>query len=169
MYLEIGLLILTILVFAGLAWWYRKAIIWEFKKYNWKKLLAVVVVASLAATGTVLLPVGDPPVYPDGSPYDYWYAPPNSFGISETKSVNWTYFKQLFLAHTDWMLEARIGTGEWFNADEYLTIERTWNESGFWKFNLILDKPEGSPMVDARFTFGSISRPILSSMFVIIP
>jgi len=85
--------------------------------------------------------------------YHYWYAPENSFGISSTKTVNWSYFKQLFLAHTDWMLEyKRYDYSDWTDGSDYLTIERTWNESGFWKFNLIFDVPVN--IYSARFTFG---------------
>ncbi len=69
--------------------------------------------------GTIPESVGDDPIDNQSAAYDYWYAPENSFGIESTKSVNWTFFKQLFLAHTDWMLEARVGTGDWFNADQY--------------------------------------------------
>jgi len=95
-------------------------------------------------------PLGDPP---SGSPYDYWYAPPNSFGIEEMKTVNWSYFKDLFLAHTDWMLEyKRYSYNDWTDGLDYLTIERTWNDTGFWKFNLILDVPVD--IYSARFTFG---------------
>lgn len=96
--------------------------------------------------------VGDePPLEPEA--YHYWYAPPNSFGIQETKTVNWSYFKQLFLAHTDWMLEyKRYEYSEWTDGLDYLTIERTWNDTGFWKFNLILDVPVN--IYSARFTFG---------------
>lgn len=89
----------------------------------------------------------------DSVAYHYWYAPENSFGIQEMKTVNWSYFKQLFLAHITWMLEyKRYESSEWTDGLDYLTIERTWNESGFWKFNLILDVPVD--IYSARFTFG---------------
>ena len=96
---------------------------------------------------------------PDPGPYDYWHAPSDSFGVSRTKSVNWTYFKQLFLAHTDWMLEyKRYEYSSWTDGTEYLTIERTWNDTGFWKFNLILDVPVH--VYSARFMFG-VDLPVL--------
>lgn len=86
-------------------------------------------------------------------PYDYWFAPESSFGIDTMKFVNWSYFKQLFLNHTDWMLEyKRYSYSEWTDGLDYLTIDRSWNESGYWKFNLILDVPVD--IYSARFTFG---------------
>lgn len=89
----------------------------------------------------------------DVEAYDYWYAPEDSFGIRETKIVNWSFFKELFLAHTDWILEyKRYSYSDWTDGSDYLTIERTWNDSGFWKFNLILDVPVD--IYSARFTFG---------------
>jgi len=51
------------------------------------------------------------------------------------------------------MLEyKRYSYSSWTDGDQYLTIERTWNDSGFWKFNLILDVPVN--VYSARFTFG---------------
>jgi len=101
---------------------------------------------------TDVVSVGDPPAN-ESAAYHYWYAPENSMGIKETKTVNWSYFKQLFLAHTDWMLEyKRYSYSSWTDGLDYLTIERTWNETGFWKFNLILDVPVD--IYSARFTFG---------------
>lgn len=90
--------------------------------------------------------------YPNGKPYNYWFAPDNSFGISEMKTINWSYFKQLFNQYCDWELEyKRYSYSEWTNGNEYMTIEKTWNESGFWKFNLIFDVPVH--IYSARFTF----------------
>ena len=104
-------------------------------------------------TDEIASEVSDDPIDNTSAAYDYWYAPENSFGISETKSVNWSYFKQLFLAHTDWMLEYKLyDYSEWTDGSDYLTIDRTWNDTGFWKFNLILDVPVD--IYSARFTFG---------------
>lgn len=90
---------------------------------------------------------------PEAEAYHYWYAPENSFGIPSTKTVNWSYFKSLFLEHTDWMLEyKRYEYSDWTDGSDYLTIERTWNDTGFWKFNLIFDVPVH--VYSARFTFG---------------
>jgi len=101
------------------------------------------------ASDEIVSPLGDA----NGSAYHYWYAPSNSFGISETKTVNWSYFKQLFLAHTDWMLEyKRYSYSSWTDGNQYMTINRTWNDTGFWKFNLIFDVPVD--VYSARFTFG---------------
>ncbi len=97
-----------------------------------------------------LSPVGD--IEPEA--YIYWYAPPNSFGIRETKTVNWSYFKQLFNSHTDWILEyKRYENSEWTEGNQYLTINKTWNTSGgFWKISLEFDVP--IDIYSARFTFG---------------
>lgn len=94
---------------------------------------------------------------PAGSSYDYeyFYAPENSFGMGNAifKNVNWTYFRQLFNQYVDWSLEyKRYSYSSWADGSSYLTIEKTWNESGFWKFNLILDVPVD--IYSARFTFG---------------
>ena len=101
--------------------------------------------------------VGDPPL--DGEPflYEHFVPPDGSFGMGETtfKTVNWSYFKELFLAHTDWMMEYKLTSGsEWTETPygEYWYFNRTWNESGFWKFDLILDVPVD--IASARFTMG---------------
>ena len=82
-------------------------------------------------------PIPEPYLYENFTP------PSNSFGMGNTtfKTVNWSYFKQLFNQHCSWMLEYNLGSG-WQDGSEYLTIEKSWNESlGGWKFNLILTKP----------------------------
>jgi len=94
--------------------------------------------------------------------YEYFTPPSNSFGIGNTtfKHVNWSYFKQLFNSHCDWSLEYDIGQG-WVDGNEYMTIEKTWNESlGGWKFNLIFENPS-SQNVKARFTF-ACDLPVLN-------
>jgi len=119
------------------------------KLSDWVLVLSCFILVS----STFVLSVDSDNPSDDSPAYDYWYAPENSFGISETKTINWSYFKSLFLAHTDWMLEyKRYSYSSWTDGDQYLTIERTWNDSGFWKFNLILDVPVN--VYSARFTFG---------------
>jgi len=99
--------------------------------------------------------VGDNPVVPEPYIYTNFTPPSNSFGMGETvfKSVNWTYFKELFTSHCSWMLEyKRYSYSDWTDGNEYMTIEKTWNESlSGWKFNLILDAPVD--VYSARFTF----------------
>lgn len=93
----------------------------------------------------------DPP-----EPYIYWNAPPgNNFGIQSFKTVNWSFFRDLFRSNIFWELEYNLGAG-WQPGNQYLTINRTWNEpdgetSGYWKFALIFNNPVSG--VDARFTF----------------
>jgi hypothetical protein len=86
-------------------------------------------------------------------PYIYRYASQNSFGIINYKEVNWSYFKSLFNAHTSWILEyKRYSYSDWTNGNQYLSINKTWNENGFWKIGLTLNVPV--PVYSARFTFG---------------
>jgi len=115
-----------------------------------------------AGDDTVVVPLGDPPL---GEPFDYEYftPPSNSFGMGETtfKTVNWSYFKSLFLAHTEWSMEyKRYEYSEWTVTPygEYWWFNRSWNESGFWKFTLFLDVPVD--LYSARFTMG-IDLPVL--------
>ena len=134
---------------------------------GWHWVLLCVVCISLGAT--LILPIFDkrfdvlniysadkeiqPIADEDVKAYHYWYAPEDSFGISSFKEVNWSHFKKLFNEHTNWLLEyKRYSYSEWTNGNQYLTINKTWNESGFWKFNLILDVPVN--VYSARFTFG---------------
>jgi len=86
-------------------------------------------------------------------PYDIITPPANSFGTSNMKVINWTYFRNLFQQHTNWILEyKRYSTDPWTNGNQYLTIDRQWNDSGYWKYDLILDVPVH--VYSARFTFG---------------
>jgi hypothetical protein len=93
---------------------------------------------------------------PEPSPYDYVYGPGGQgglFGCNQAKVVNWTFFKALFNAHTRWILEYKsYSSSVWTNGASYLTIQKTWNSSGFWKFNLILDVPVN--VYSVRFSFG---------------
>ena len=84
---------------------------------------------------------------PEGEPFLYEFVdvPDNSFGVSDywIKTVNWSYFKSLFNQYMDWNLEyKRYSYSDWVNGNEYLDIEKNWNDSlEGWKFNLILDVP----------------------------
>ena len=102
--------------------------------------------------------VGDEPPaedIPEPYLYEHFVPPSNSFGMGETtfKTVNWSYFKQLFTDHCDWVLQyKRYESSDWTDGNEYMTIEKTWNETvSGWKFNLILDAPVD--VYSARFVF----------------
>ena len=116
-------------------------------------------------------PLGDDPPG-DDSPEPFFYenftVPNNSFGMGNTtfKTVNWSYFKELFLAHNQWLLEyKRYSDSEWTDGSAFLDIERTWNDSGFWKFNLVLDVPVN--VYSARFTF-ACDLPVLDYVKLIM-
>lgn len=94
---------------------------------------------------------------PPNNPYDHIYAPGSTaghgFGKNYVKLVNMSFFKNMFQTHTNWNLEyKRYSYSSWADGSAYLTIERTWDNSGFWKFNLILNVPVN--IYSARFTFG---------------
>ena len=105
----------------------------------------------------VFTPINSSDEGEDIEPYIYnkIIVPKDSFGVddnTEYKEVNWTYFKELFLAHNQWQLECkRYSYSDWTVGNQYLTINRTWNDTGFWKFNLILDVPVS--VYSARFTY----------------
>jgi len=94
--------------------------------------------------------LSDDPV--DNPAYDYWYAPSNSFGISEMKEVNWTTFRNLFKNNFQYSLEYRI-SDTWVENNDYLTVGADWQDDGYWKINLTFTKPP-SPEMDVRFTIG---------------
>jgi hypothetical protein len=98
----------------------------------------------------------DPPLSPEPYIYNTFTPPLNSFGVGEhtIKTVNWTYFKQLFNTHCDWSLEYKLtSSSSWTGGNQYMTIKKIWNDVlGGWKFNLILDVPVD--IYAARFTFG---------------
>ena len=123
-------------------------------KNNCSQIAGIGVAIVLVSSSMLLIPTSDEPPgdEPDSPAYDYWYAPPNSFGIKETKSVNWSHFKSLFNAHTDWILEyKRYSYSDWTEGNEYLSVDKTWNETGFWKINLTFTAPVD--VYEARFTF----------------
>ena len=105
---------------------------------------------------------GDTLDVPEPYIYEDFIAPSNSFGMGDTtfKKVNWSYFKELFTSHCSWMLEYNSGNG-WTDGNQFMTIEKTWNETlNGWKFNLVFTKPP-SGMMDARFTF-ACDLPVLN-------
>jgi len=92
-------------------------------------------------------------------PYLTIEQPNNTLG-STYKIVNWSYFKQLFTQHTDWNLQyKRYMLDSWTNGNQYLGIQKTWNYSGYWKINLILDIP--IDVYGVRFTF-EVDLPVLN-------
>jgi len=86
------------------------------------------------------------------NPFDYWYAPDNSFGISEYKTINWTYFKNLITSHSSWnLIYKRYSYSDWTNGNQYMNINLIWNESGYYKITLTFDAIVD--VYDARFVF----------------
>ena len=93
-------------------------------------------------------------VHSDSEPepflYEFIDVPDFSFGIGDhwVKSVNWSFFLQ----YIDWSLEyKRYSYSSWTDGNQYLTIEKYFNESlNGYKFNLILDVPVS--VYSARFT-----------------
>jgi len=139
--------------------WFKqqKNKITKWIKKNKKKTIGGIVAVSMASAGVMLLPMGDEAEpLPQPFLYEEFIAPEHSFGMGDTtfKTVNWSYFKQLFNAHCDWIIEyKRYSTSSWTNGNQYMTIEKSWNETlSGWKFNLILDVPVD--VYSARFTFG---------------
>ena len=109
-------------------------------------------VEEIGAITAIAEPLGDEPGENESAAYDYWYAPENSFGISETKTVNWSYFKQLFQDHFYKNARyKRYETSNWQDGTQYLTLNRTWNDSGFWKIDIILDIPIDLYAVNVSF------------------
>lgn len=94
----------------------------------------------------------------DNPAFDYWYAPDNSFGMKEFKSVNWTTFKNLFRNNFQVSLEYRI-TDTWIENNDYLDVSFDWQDEGYWKINLTFIKPP-SPELDVRFTV-AMNRAVL--------
>jgi len=77
----------------------------------------------------------------------------NVFGVTsyQEKTVNWSYFKNLFSNYFTFMLEYQVNNGSWRNGNQYLTIDKTWNEDGYWKINQTFDNPSHE-YINARFT-----------------
>ena len=114
------------------------------------KLLVYILSCSFLFQSVILIP--DVSAIEIPKPYIYTYPPPNSFGMNVFKEVNWSYFKQLFNAHTSWLLEyKRYSTSGWTNGNQYLSINKTWMDDGYWKFGLRLNVPVD--VYCARFTF----------------
>ncbi len=89
----------------------------------------------------------------DSEAFHYFYPPGDGFGnINPVKTVNWSFFKEKFTKHTFWRLEyKRYEWNDWTNGNQYLTVNRTWNETGFWKINLTFTAPVD--VYEARFIF----------------
>ena len=94
--------------------------------------------------------------------FEYWYAPPNSFGIQQTKSVNWSWFWKIFKQNSMWQLEAwhpvqEVWVDNWQgqNLNEWLNITRIRNESNASE-KITLNVTNNHPTQDLffRFKFG---------------
>ena len=112
----------------------------------------IIIIILLLLSNIVILQVNSEPTDEEiNEPYIYWFAPENSFGIESTKTVNWSFFNDFFQDYIDWNLKyKRYIYSEWTDGNQYLTIEKTWNETGFWKFNLIFNAVVD--IYSARFT-----------------
>jgi len=147
---------LLVMFFTKKGWWKR----------NWKKIVTVASIITIGSASISLLPVGGPvDDPPDDEPYLYEYIVPpvDSFGIGETifKTVNWSYFWQLFLAHSAWQLEAwHPILEEWVtefqgeNLNNWLDINRIRSEDN--TSEKITLKVTNNAPIDTyfRFTFG---------------
>jgi len=66
----------------------------------------------------------------NGSAYDYWYAPENSFGMQQRKSVNFTFWRSWLKKYFSYELEARQNNeSAWQNANELLNVSLLFNET----------------------------------------
>ena len=85
--------------------------------------------------------------------YINYSTPSNSFGVNsfQTRTVNWSYFKQLFTSYIDYTLEYQVNNGSWQNGNEYLSIDKTWHDDGYWKINQTFNNPSHE-YINARFT-----------------
>jgi len=63
------------------------------KLSDWVLVLSCFILVS----STFVLSVDSDNPSDDSPAYDYWYAPENSFGISETKTINWSILNHYFL------------------------------------------------------------------------
>jgi hypothetical protein len=119
------------------------------RKLHHKKWI-LLIIFSLSLIGIIsIMPHGK-----SAAPYDIIKTPcdnTNGFGFNSVKVVNWTYFKNMFQSHTNWIFEyKRYSSSVWTNGSSYLTIQKTWIDT-YWKFKLILDVPVN--IYSARFTF----------------
>jgi len=95
--------------------------------------------------------------------YHYWYAPENSFGISEMKTPNYDHFwNNVFIPHSAWQLEAwhpvnQEWVSEWqgTNLNEWLNISRIRSDdNGSEKITLNVTNNHPTQDLFFRFTFG---------------
>jgi len=95
---------------------------------------------------------GDEPL--NGSAYNYWYAPENSFGIQQTKNVNFTFWKKWLKQYFSYELEARPNNeSEWQNANELLNVSLVFNEiNNTCKVSLVLNTSQAPKSLYYRFT-----------------
>jgi len=100
-------------------------------------------------------PIGDEINNTPAYIYEHFIPPENSFGIGETtfKTVNWSYFKQLFSNHFyKHATYKRYSYSDWQVGSEYVGIEKNWNDTGFWKINITLDIPVD--LYEVNISFG---------------
>ena len=141
-----------LLAIFGLCIYKRKNIYGFFKSH--KRIGVALVTGCILGAGVILNPLDDPPGDEEEPvAYDYWYAPENSFGISETKDINWSYFQSLFNNHfyKDGRYK-RYSYSNWQDGSSYVGVDKTWNGTGFWKINITLDVPVD--LYEVNISFG---------------
>jgi len=108
---------------------------------------------------------GEQPPASDVEAYIYHYAPSNSFGSGDIKTVNWSYFWSLFKTHSAWQLEAWHPVQEqWVdsyngeNLNNWLDIDKTRSfDNSSEKINLTVTNNAPVP-ARFRFKFGIDAR-----------
>jgi outer membrane protein assembly factor BamB len=96
----------------------------------------------------------DPPL--DSPAYDYWYAPENSFGIQETKTVNWSYWKSWLKDNFHWQLQGSPNGNVWYNDTlGLMEVGIDWNEiNNTAKVTLTLNTTNAPQSLYYRFELG---------------
>jgi hypothetical protein len=106
---------------------YQKSVkIWLRK--HWKRATSVIVIATISSAGIMLIPTGDESKEPlKLEPYIYWSAPPDSFGISETKDVNISFYRSWLNSTVVWSLQKSTDNVHWLDCSKLLLVEKDWN------------------------------------------
>lgn len=100
-------------------------------------------------------PVADAPGNNTTAAYHYWYAPENSFGIAETKTLNWSYWKPWLKNNFYWNLTASPNLVDWYDANELLTINLDWDKTNASaKVTIILNTTGAPTDLYYRFELG---------------
>jgi|GEM_PF-5349648 len=93
-------------------------------------------------------------------PYNIWFAPEHSFGTDSMKEVNWSFFQGFFQDHFyKNCMYKRYSYSSWTNGNQYVSIGKSWNDSGFWKLWINLSVPVN--LFEVNVSFGC-DREVLS-------